>query len=217
MHSNIAEDILVSVLRRVTEVLTPPPFRKSRTPLPVSPAPSYADLTQDYTARLRQLLKELVTTSASEAQARVDLAAQIRSLGGEKGLYATAGAIRVQLDAMGFRPTEGVTYCPAEGYRLAAELLLQQVINEIDAIRSSSSPLGPNEPTPRGEHICGRSKTCPPKNAHKKCLQKNAYLNCLSTNAYQKMSTKKCIPKNAFPKMPTKKCPQKNAYKKMPT
>jgi len=134
----------VSVLKRVAQVLTPPPFRKSRTPLPVSPTPSYADPTQDFTARLHQLLKKLVTMPASEVESRQQLVAQIRSLGGEKGRYATAGAIRVQLDALTSRPVEGVTYYPAEGYRLAADLILQQVLKEIDAVRSSSSPLGPN-------------------------------------------------------------------------
>jgi len=131
----------VSMIKRISDILTPPPFRRHgksdehwRT----------LDYEEDFNKQLRSLLKRLITARGADSQELAPLVAQIRRLGGEKGLYTTAARMRIQLESLPQHLKEGTPCCTDQAYRLAADLILQQLLKEIDAIKTTDSPLGPH-------------------------------------------------------------------------
>ncbi|HIJ74345.1 MAG TPA: hypothetical protein HPP83_09615 [Candidatus Hydrogenedentes bacterium] len=128
----------MDILRRFTDLITPPPFRRTPKPdyLPVLEGPTLA-------STLKPLLKELLTAPSMHDPSGQDCVSAIKELAQKKGFYLTAFEIRNRLDATPKMDDEGTPLHRDRGYVLAADLFLQHMHREIDAITTDPHPVGP--------------------------------------------------------------------------
>lgn len=132
----------MSVIKRISGILTPPPFRRREEP---DERQQYTDGRYDFANQVRSHLRPLLVTEAVDAETVSRIANEIKQLGHEKGLYATAAEIRIQLELMVRRAIEEGTPLYADrGYRLAADFIIYQIVKEIEGIRTTGSGLGPH-------------------------------------------------------------------------
>ncbi|MBI4559651.1 MAG: hypothetical protein HY706_18845 [Candidatus Hydrogenedentes bacterium] len=127
-------------LKRFTELLTPPPFRKTPKPEPAS----WYDSGPDFAAQIKPLLKALATYPSLEIPSAKDTLAEFKRLAMEKGLYLTAYEIKTQLDSMPRLDRDGAFYHKHRGYVLAADFFLGHIRREIAAVKAKSQPMGRN-------------------------------------------------------------------------
>ncbi len=129
----------MDLLRKLTQLITPPPFRKT-------PKPRYTPWKEEgpsLAAILKPLLKRLTTLPSVEEPAAQECLSEIKQVALKKGLYLTAFEIKNRLDMMPWVDTEGTRHNKQRGYVLAADFILGHVRREINAIRTESALTGP--------------------------------------------------------------------------
>ena len=132
----------MSMIKRVSGILTPPPFRKREKP-PESQS-IYTDHEQDFNRELRALLTTLISAESSESEEAAKAIADIKRLARSKGPYIAAARIRIQLESLQGRQEKGARSREDRGYRLAADFIIQQIVKEIDGIQATGAGMGPN-------------------------------------------------------------------------
>lgn len=128
------------MFKKLTEFLTPPPFRRTPKPQPVPPSVEDTSLSSS----LKPVLKQLLTAPTVQEPAARESLAEMKQLACEKGLYVTAFEIRDRLSMMPRADAEGKRYHKERGYVLAGDFIWSHIRSEIAAIENSADPVGPN-------------------------------------------------------------------------
>lgn len=130
----------MSRIKRLTEIMTPAPFRSK----PTLPADTTGVENRDLTPVVKPLLKNLVTAeSASDAQAKIALS-EIKEFVRFRDAYAVAMAIKVPLQSMPRVDDAGMVYHKSRAYLLAADLFLVHIQREFKGMRKAGRCLGLN-------------------------------------------------------------------------
>lgn len=132
----------MSVIKRLSGILTPPPFRRGEK---TEEPPPFVESRYEFSNQIRGWLRTLLTPETIDAPTSAHIKDEMKRLGQDKGLYATAAEIRIQIELMARRARdEGKTLHPDRGYRMAADFIVQQILKEVEGIKSTGSGFGPN-------------------------------------------------------------------------
>lgn len=130
----------MTVFRRITQFLTPPPMRKPSGQEPVD----WTEPQQVSASMLRPILQSLLAGQPPDEFAPKRSLSDLREIATRYGAYPTASEIQNCLARMPEKDSEGVAYKKGRGYELAASLYTQHLNKEIDGVEGKSKPLGPN-------------------------------------------------------------------------
>lgn len=131
----------MELLKKITRLLTPPPFRKE-------PEPEAVLWTEeeghDLAFEVKPMLRRFVTAPTLDDPATKEALREIKQLALKRGLYATAFEIKVQLDMMPRMDSQGKPHHKPRGYVLAADFFLGSIRRELTAAKAQAKPIGPN-------------------------------------------------------------------------
>lgn len=131
----------MSILKRITQILTPPIRRKSK--LKDTSLSSVRE--SGGATRIGDILKHLLTEEKKDAESIRDALSELRDIASEYGSYMTATEIRDCVLRMPDKDEEGRAYRKGRGYELAADLYQQSLSKKIIAVDEGILAIEPEE------------------------------------------------------------------------
>jgi hypothetical protein len=131
----------VSRWRRLTQMMTPPPFR--RTP-PPSKARDFRPQESSLSSQLSDPLRRLLAAPSISHPDVAPALLAIKNLAASKGPYVIALEIRSRLEATSWSYEDGSPCHKQRGYVLVADFIHVHIRRELAALKSGSGILGPN-------------------------------------------------------------------------
>ena len=131
----------MSILKRITQILTPPIRRKSK--LKDTSLSSVRE--SGGATRIGDMLKHLLTEEKKDAESIRDALSELRDIASEYGSYMTATEIRDCVLRMPDKDEEGRAYRKGRGYELAADLYQQSLSKKIIAVDEGILAIEPEE------------------------------------------------------------------------
>ena len=135
----------LSFLRRISQVLTPTPAKRSGSDGDsVGGSSVWETGEREFQTEIRRCVREVVVNPSEDPALAAQAFKKLEEVAATRGVYAAAAQIRIQLDSFDHAGDIRVQGAADRTYRLAGDLILRQMLREIDATKTHQFWLGPN-------------------------------------------------------------------------